>query len=129
MTTGRRRTTEELRAEIERTRERLGHDIEQVRAKLSPSGLEHEVRGMLRGAQGAASDRITDLTHAADRQVNELGQRAVGLVRRYPVAATILGLGLAWLAIRNTRREPAPVVRPAAPVAVDRTPTLPPAPR
>jgi hypothetical protein len=100
---GRRRgrSSAELRSEIAATRARLATDIEAARTKLSRRGLMSALRGFRNEASGA----VTGFGSSTDRQVGQLSRFAVDTVKRYPVITTLVGLGLAFLAVRNGRRS------------------------
>ncbi|MEX2535497.1 MAG: DUF3618 domain-containing protein [Trueperaceae bacterium] len=108
---GRRRSPAEIRSEIASTRARLAADIDAARMRLSRRGLEHDAMDALRGVRHEASGRLDGLGNKADRQVGQFSRIAVDVVKRYPVVTTLVGLGLALLAISNSngRRTGLPV--------------------
>lgn len=99
------RSSAEIRSDIATTRARLAEDIDAVRYKLSPRRLEREALNAIRGVREEASDTISGLTRTTDRRMGDLGQAAVGMVKRHPVTSTLLGLAVAYFAIRNGRRS------------------------
>lgn len=102
---GKKRSSAEIRAEIEATRARLARDIDVARTKLSRRGLEYEARSALRGVRNEASGAISGFSSSTDRQANQLSQIAVDAVKRYPVVTTLIGVGLALVALSNGRRS------------------------
>jgi hypothetical protein len=101
----RRRSSSELRSQIAATRARLAADIEAARTKLSRRGLEHEAMSALRTVRSGASGAVSGFGASTDRQAGQLGRLAVDTVKRYPVITTLVGVGLALLALRNGRRS------------------------
>jgi hypothetical protein len=99
----RRRSSNEIRSQIVATRARLAADIDAARAKLSRRGLEQQAMSALRGAQREASGALNGWSTSADQQVGRLSHLAVEAVKRYPVVTTLVGVGLALLALRNDR--------------------------
>jgi hypothetical protein len=67
---------------------------------------------VLRGVRNEASGAIDGFTRSADGQAGQFSRMAVDTVKRYPVATTLLGLGLAALALTGSRRA---ATRPVAP--------------
>jgi hypothetical protein len=109
-----RRSSSELRSQIAATRARVAADIEAARTKLSRRGLEHEAMSALRNVRSGASGAVSGLGSSTDHQAGQLSRLAVDTVKRYPVITTLLGVGLALLALRNGRgsRSRVPEARP-----------------
>lgn len=73
-----------IRAGIDHTRSEIDDTVAALQDKLSPERLMHRAMDMLSGSSGASS------------------RQAVELVRRNPVPAALIGLGLGWLALEKT---------------------------
>lgn len=109
---GRKRSTAEIRADIEATRSRLSTDIDVARERLSPQGLQRQAFGALRGVRREASGSIHDWSDSADQQASQMSSAVVNVIKRFPIATTVVGLGLALLAISNGRRSREVIPRP-----------------
>jgi ElaB/YqjD/DUF883 family membrane-anchored ribosome-binding protein len=76
------RSSEEIRAEIDRTRADMHNTVDQLEARLSPGQLLDELWGRMRqGGGGSATD----------------------LVRDHPVPLALMGLGVAMLAVEHSK--------------------------
>ena len=105
---GRKRSSSEIRREIEATRARLANDIDAARMKLSKRGLQDEAMDRLGTFRDRATGAVSGVSHAADRQASHFGHLAVDTIKRYPIVTTLVGLGLALLAFSNGRRSTSP---------------------
>lgn len=84
--------SDEIRADIERTRVRLDHTIDQLQDRLSPSQY-------IRAACDALRSSTADSTTA----------QAVEMLRRNVVPIALVGLGIIWFAVNQSRqRSPVP---------------------
>lgn len=81
-------TVRDLEGEIERTRERMSRNLDELGDRLSPEHITQRARAQLRA------------------RIDELRQRALGLVRAYPEQAVAIGLGI-LVAILAPRRSSA----------------------
>ncbi len=85
-------TVRRLEHEIERTRERMSHDLDELGQRLSPDHLRQRAR------------------ETAGAQLQRLGERIAQLVRAYPEQAIAIGLGL-LVALATPRRHSRSVTR------------------
>lgn len=119
-------TPEEIRAEIERTRTRLGADVEAVAEKVNPESAVQrqkdkarykfqDLREQVMGASESAHNVADDLRYeAADRAtqakyaLNQAPDVAKAKTRGNPFAAGLIALGAGWLIgsmLPSTQRE------------------------
>lgn len=84
------RTPEAIESEIERTRAEMSSTLDAIEKKLSPGQLMDEVLHYLRG--GSSGEFVSSLGSA---------------VKQNPMPATLMGIGLAWLMMSNSRGAPA----------------------
>lgn len=83
------KTSAELEREVEETRGRIDQTVEALKDKMHPKEMFDEATKMMSGA----SNKV--LTTAVDQ------------LRENPIPIALIGLGVAWLAISQTRRHPA----------------------
>lgn len=85
------KTAAELELEVEETRGRIDQTVEALKDKMQPREMFDEATRMM----GGASNKV--LTTAVDQ------------LRENPIPIALIGLGVAWLAISQTRRHSASV--------------------
>lgn len=89
----------DIEREIERTRERMGVNLDALGEKLSPDHLKEQVRS------------------AVAERTRETPARLLDLIRRRPVPAAAVGLAVALLAFRRDRGGPTGVRKPSSTIA------------
>ena len=89
----------DIEREIERTRERMGVNLDALGEKLSPDHLKQQVR-----------------TAVAER-TRETPARLLDFIRRRPGPAAAAGLGAALLALRRNRGRPVGVRKTSSTIA------------
>lgn len=82
MDTADRRSSAEIRREIENTREEFHETVEAIERKLSPGRLLDDALNRVQGGD----DLLSSISHVATRN---------------PVPVALMGLGLAWLAVEQ----------------------------
>lgn len=95
---------EELQADIAETRAEIGTKIDMISDRVSPERLKVE-------AQETVNDMLTDTADAISHYIRTNGQEITSSiadgVKRNPIPAALIGLGLGWMAI-ETLRSPEP---------------------
>ena len=100
--------TEQIRAEIEQTRDDLSETIEAIQDRLQPRTIAANAASSVREA---ASNAVSNVREAASEKFEEVSDsRVVQEVRANPVAASMVAIGiggLAWLVFggRDARRR------------------------
>jgi ElaB/YqjD/DUF883 family membrane-anchored ribosome-binding protein len=89
---------EEIEREIQRTRARMGRDIDALGEKLSPQNLKQQ-------AKDAVAEKAQDMVSNAGQQARRTGSRLVEFVRENPLPVAAVGLGVTWLFTLRTRSE------------------------
>ena len=111
---------DEIRADIERTRNALSNDVDAMAEKVTPSKVAHRQADKVRDAVGGVKDRIMgsaedtgaqlsgQASHARDSlrsaagDASDAAQRAPQQLKRKaqgnPLAAGVIALGVGWLA-------------------------------
>jgi ElaB/YqjD/DUF883 family membrane-anchored ribosome-binding protein len=96
----RQQSTDEIRADIERTRERLGETVEALGAQLNPSLLKQRVKDSVREA---TIGRVKTMASNAREKAGESGRGLVSTLRDNPIPAALIAGGIGWL-LFNKRR-------------------------
>jgi gas vesicle protein len=89
---------EEIEREIQRTRARMGRDIDALGEKLSPENLKQQ-------AKDAVAEKAQDIVSNVGQQARLTGSRLVDFVRENPLPVAAVGLGVTWLFTLRTRSE------------------------
>jgi ElaB/YqjD/DUF883 family membrane-anchored ribosome-binding protein len=89
---------EEIEREIQRTRARMGRDIDALGEKLSPENLKQQ-------AKDAVAEKAQDMVSNVGQQARRTGSRVVEFVRENPLPVAAVGLGVTWLFTLRTRSE------------------------
>lgn len=107
---------DQLVEEIVYTREEMTGTVEQIGDRLDPKNIVAEATGSVRNATigkvesvaTSASDMVNNVGQQAGEMVSNAGQTAqqagsgiVDAIRRNPVPAAMVGIGLGWFAMSN----------------------------
>lgn len=90
----------QIEAEIEQTRAKMGEKIDRISERLSPDQLKMQ-------AKETANEVLTDTANAigdyfrSNRQ--EIGETVADTIKRNPIPAALIGVGLGWLVIDGLR--------------------------
>jgi hypothetical protein len=82
--------SETLRADVERTRERLSEDVEALGTKLSPENLKAEAKQSIKTTVRRGTEQVKD-------EVSSAGNSVVSFVRANPLPLALIGVGVGWL--------------------------------
>ena len=92
----------ELEANIARTRQNLGQNVEALSHKLSPERFRNSFRAQteqtLAGAQEVVMDTVQDVTENVAQRAQEVGGSFFDMVRRHPLPTALIGAGVVLLA-------------------------------
>jgi ElaB/YqjD/DUF883 family membrane-anchored ribosome-binding protein len=91
---GRTQSTDEIRADIERTRERLGDTVEALGAQLNPSLLKQRVKDSV---HEATIGRVKNMASNARDKAEESGRGLLETLRDNPIPAAMIAGGIGWL--------------------------------
>ena len=99
-------STTAIRADIERTRERLGATVEALGAQLNPSNLKQRVKDSVREA---TIGKVQHMASNTTERITETGRGLAQVIRDNPLPAAVAAAGLGWLILssRETRRPSA----------------------
>lgn len=102
---GQEHSPSEIRAEIEKTRERLGETVEALGAQLNPSNLKQRVKDSVREAT------IGKVQHMATNTRERIAETSRGLaqtIRENPLPAAMAAAGLGWLILSSRDQRSTP---------------------
>lgn len=85
-----------LRADIDQTRRRISHDLDELGEKLNPQNVKTQIKD---GVREATIGRVEDMARQA-------GDGLMATVRNNPIPAAMAGVGLAWLYFNRSGGQP-----------------------
>jgi ElaB/YqjD/DUF883 family membrane-anchored ribosome-binding protein len=91
-------STTAIRAEIDRTRERLGETVEALGAQLNPSHLKQRVKDSVREA---TIGKVQQMAHKTRERINETGRGLAQTIRDNPLPAAMAAAGIGWLLLSS----------------------------
>jgi ElaB/YqjD/DUF883 family membrane-anchored ribosome-binding protein len=84
------RSPEQIEFEIQRTRERMSTNIDELGDRLSPDNLKQQ-------AKEAISEKAQDVVAGVGDQARETGSQIMEFITRNPLLVAAMGLGAIWL--------------------------------
>lgn len=97
------KSVRELEADIARTREAISGDVDELAQQLNPDRYKAQVQaqaqGTLQSAQDAVMASVQEVTDSMVERSKEASSGVVETIRNHPVPVTLVGLGLALLAV------------------------------
>ena len=85
-----------IRADINQTRQRISHDLDELGEKLNPQNVKAQIKD---GVREATIGRVEDMARQA-------GDGLMETVRNNPIPAAMAGVGLAWLFMNRSGAQP-----------------------
>jgi hypothetical protein len=85
-----------IRADIDQTRQRISHDLDELGEKLNPQNVKAQIKD---GVREATIGRVEDMARNA-------GDGLMQTIRDNPIPAAMAGIGLAWLLMNRGSRQP-----------------------
>lgn len=98
-------STTAIRADIERTRERLGDTVEALGAQLNPSHLAQRVKDSVREA---TIGRVQHMASNTKDRMAETSRDLAQTIRDNPLPAAMAAAGIGWLLLSRSERQPSP---------------------
>jgi hypothetical protein len=96
------KTSEEIRAEIEQTRNRMSERLDTIQDRLSPDHLKLQAQTVVHEAVRESTDA---LMHYVSTNVQQVGDTLVDAVKRNPLPTALIGLGVGWLIVNSLRKQ------------------------
>ena len=97
------KSPEEIRAEIEETREKLSEDLDELSYRFSPEALKDRASETLESAQDVFSGATQGVVDSLGERVEDLSRSLLGRIKDNPLPATLLGAGLSWLLMQGSQ--------------------------
>jgi ElaB/YqjD/DUF883 family membrane-anchored ribosome-binding protein len=102
-----------IRADIQQTRERMSHTVENIGERLNPDRLKAQLKSTLDEKKAELKSNIHDATigkaeqmaRVAYDRVEETRHGIIENIRENPVPAAMVGIGLGWLFLSGRRNE------------------------
>lgn len=91
-------TSDDIRADIEQTRERLGETVEALGAQLNPSHLTQRVKDSVRDA---TIGRVQTMANKTKERVADGGRGIANVIRENPLPAAMVAAGIGWMLLNN----------------------------
>jgi len=97
--------TEHIRVQIEQTRDDMSETIDAIQERLSPRHLVEQAKDTVReatiGKVKAMADNVSDTASGLADSTMETASEMADRVKQNPWPAAMIGLGAAWLLLRN----------------------------
>ncbi|HLS47062.1 MAG TPA: DUF3618 domain-containing protein [Gemmatimonadales bacterium] len=88
------RSAQEIEREIEATRDRMSHNIDELGERLSPSSLKEQARDAISGAAHNAASNVAD-------RARRTGSRMADAFRDNAIPVTMVGVGVTWMLLKR----------------------------
>ena len=98
-------STSAIRADIERTRERLGATVEALGVQLNPSNLKQRVKDSVREA---TIGKVQHMASNTTQRISETGRGLAQVIRDNPLPAAVAAAGLGWLILSSRDQRDTP---------------------
>ncbi len=96
------KSSDQIKADIERTRSEMTEKIDTIQDRLSPDNLKMQAQTMVQDIMQESADAITDFLKTSAQQA---GQTLVETVKKNPLPSAVLGLGLGWLLMNTMNNQ------------------------
>jgi hypothetical protein len=96
------KSSEELRAEIERTRSQMGSKIDTIQDRLSPDTLKQQAQTMVQDIIQESTDAIIEFARTGSKQA---GRSMLDTIKANPLPSAVIGVGLGWLAMNMMKSQ------------------------
>lgn len=96
-------SSDSIRADIEKTRERLGETVEALGAQLNPTNLKQRVKD---GVHEATIGRVQHMASNTRDRIAETSRSLAQTIRENPLPAAMAAAGLGWLLLSSRDQRP-----------------------
>jgi len=96
------KTSEEIQAEIEQTRNRMSERLDTIQDRLSPDHLKLQAQTIV---HEAVRDSTDALMHYVSSNAQQVGTTVVDAVKRNPLPTALIGLGVGWMLVNSLRNK------------------------
>jgi hypothetical protein len=92
------KSSEEIKADIEQTRSEMSQKINQIQERLDPTRLKEQAQETVRSAVSDSTDALVNYVRG---NAGEFGYSVVDTIKRNPVPAALVGIGLGWMIFKS----------------------------
>jgi hypothetical protein len=96
------KSSEEIRAEIERTRSQMGDKIDTIQDRLSPDHLKQQAQTMVQDIVQDSTDAIVEFARTGSKQA---GRTLLDTIKANPLPSAVIGVGIGWLAMNMMKSQ------------------------
>lgn len=95
-------SSNEIKADIERTRNAMSNKIDRIQERVSPENLKQQAQETVRTVMNEGTDAVVGYVrgHASD-----VGGSIVDAIKSNPVPAALIGLGVGWFLYNNLNSQ------------------------
>jgi ElaB/YqjD/DUF883 family membrane-anchored ribosome-binding protein len=94
---------DEIRADIDQTRDEVAGTLDQIGARLDPGHLADQAKEKVRDA---TIGRVEEAVESAGHTARGIGDMAMETIKRNPIPTAMAGIGLAWLWMSRAQGQP-----------------------
>lgn len=91
-----------IKADIERTRDEMSQNIDELQHRLSPETLRYQVEETMRAAAQDTADNVVEYVRS---NTGQLRDSVVDTIKHHPLPTAIIGLGVGWLLVDLLRSD------------------------
>lgn len=92
------KSSDALKADIQQTRSEMSQKINQIQERLDPTRLKEQAQETVRSAVTDSTDALVNYVRG---NAGDFGYTVVETIKRNPVPAALVGLGLGWLIFKS----------------------------
>ncbi len=96
------RSSEEIRGDIQETRRDMSSKLDQLQERLSPQALKDQATETVRDTLTDGADSIMEYVRG---NRSEISTSLVDSIRRNPIPAALVGVGIGWLLIESLNSD------------------------
>ena len=96
------KSSEEIRAEIDRTRSQMTEKIDTIQDRLSPDYLKQQAQTMVQEIVQESTDAIVEFARTGSKQA---GRTLFDTIKANPLPSAVIGVGLGWLAMNMMKGQ------------------------
>jgi len=92
------KSSDVIKADIEQTRSEMSQKINQIQERLDPTRLKEQAQETVRSAVSDSTDALVSFVRG---NAGDFGYTVVETIKRNPVPAALVGVGLGWLIFKS----------------------------
>jgi hypothetical protein len=96
------KSSDQIKADIERTRSEMTEKIDTIQERLSPDNLKLQAQSMVQDILQESTDAITDFIKSSTQQA---GRGLIETIKQNPLPSAVVGLGIGWLLMNTVNNQ------------------------